>query len=108
VLVIIFKQAGANVIDTVDRIKAQLPQTGTVDPAVRDVVAILSDRTTTIRASVNDVQVSPCSQRAGGHGDLSFLRRFWPTFIACVTVPLALAGTLALCTCCITAWIICP
>src|SRR5262249_40116362 len=51
----VFKQPGANVIDTVDQIKAQLPQlTSRIPPAVK--VETLLDRTTTIRASVADVE----------------------------------------------------
>ena len=49
------KQPGANVIDTVDRIKAILPQLqAAIPPAIK--IDIVSDRTTTIRASVSDVQ----------------------------------------------------
>ena len=93
VLLFIFKQAGANVIDTVDRIKAQLPQLQRwVPPSVK--LRVLADRTTTIRASVNDVQISLLLSIALVVMVIFlFLRRFWPTFIANVTVPLALAGT---------------
>ncbi len=93
VLLFIFKQAGANVIDTVDRIKAQLPQLERwVPPSVK--LRVLADRTTTIRASVNDVQISLLLSIALVVMVIFlFLRRFWPTFIANVTVPLALAGT---------------
>ena len=93
VLLIIFKQADANVIETVNRIKAQLPQLARwVPPAVK--LMVLSDRTTTIRASVNDVQFSMAVSIALVVMVIFlFLRRFWPTFIASVTVPLALAGT---------------
>jgi len=95
VLIIIFKQAGANVIETVDRIKAELPQLQRwIPPGVK--LIALSDRTTTIRASVDDVEfslmVSICLVVMV---IFLFLRRFWPTFIASVTVPLALAGTCA-------------
>src|SRR3954464_6061627 len=55
VLLTVFKQPGANVIDTVDRVKAELPRlTSSIPPAGR--VEIMSDRTQTIRASVHDVQ----------------------------------------------------
>jgi hydrophobe/amphiphile efflux-1 (HAE1) family protein len=93
VLVIVFKQSGANVIETVDRIKTVLPQLQKwVPPTIK--LEEISDRTLTIRASVEEVQFSLL---------LSiclvilvmflFLRHFWPTFIASITVPLALAGT---------------
>ena len=55
VILNIQRQPGANMIAVVDRIKALLPQlTATLPPAVQ--VAVLTDRTTTIRASVHDVQ----------------------------------------------------
>jgi hydrophobe/amphiphile efflux-1 (HAE1) family protein len=93
VLLIIFKQASANVIETVDRIKAVMPQLERwIPPSVK--IAVLSDRTTTIRASVNDVELSlVVSISLVVMVIFLFLRRFWPTFIASVTVPLALAGT---------------
>ena len=57
----------------------------------------ISDRTTTIRASVHDVQFSlMLSIALVVMVIFLFLRRFWPTFIASITVPLALAGTFAL------------
>jgi multidrug efflux pump subunit AcrB len=96
VLVIIFKQAGANVIATVDRIRAVLPQLERWMPAGAQ-LSVLSDRTTTIRASVNDVQFSLLLSIAlVVLVVFLFLRRFWPTFIANVTVPLALSGTVAI------------
>jgi hydrophobe/amphiphile efflux-1 (HAE1) family protein len=96
VLLIVFKQPGANVIETVDRIRAALPQLEKwVPPSIR--FFELSDRTTTIRASVDDVQFSlVLSVSLVVMVIFLFLRRFWPTFIASITVPLALAGTTAL------------
>jgi hydrophobe/amphiphile efflux-1 (HAE1) family protein len=93
VLVIIFKQPNANVIETVDRIKAELPELERwIPPSVK--IQLISDRTTTIRASVKDVQFSlMLSIALVVMVIFLFLRRFWPTFIASVTVPLALAGT---------------
>ena len=95
VLVIIQKQAGANVIETVDRIRAVLPALEKwVPPSVK--ISVLSDRTTTIRASVEDVQFSLLlSVALVVMVIFLFLRRVWPTFIASITVPLALAGTFA-------------
>src|SRR5439155_22857616 len=89
-------QPGANVIETVDRIRAALPQlTKWIPPSIR--IFQLSDRTTTIRASVEDVQFSLLlSISLVVMVIFVFLRRFWPTFIACITVPLALAGTAAI------------
>jgi hydrophobe/amphiphile efflux-1 (HAE1) family protein len=93
VLVIIFKQPDANVIETVDRIKAVLPELEKwIPPSVK--IQMISDRTTTIRSSVKEVQFSLLlSISLVVMVIFLFLRRFWPTFIASVTVPLALAGT---------------
>ncbi|HVH80097.1 MAG TPA: efflux RND transporter permease subunit, partial [Stellaceae bacterium] len=89
------RQPGANVIATVDRIKAMLPQLeASIPPSVK--VSILSDRTQTIRASVSDVQ----------HTLLLtiglvvmviflFLRNVRATLIPAITVPLSLIGTFA-------------
>jgi hydrophobe/amphiphile efflux-1 (HAE1) family protein len=93
VLVIVFKQPDANVIETVDRIKAVLPELEKwIPPSVK--IHLISDRTTTIRASVDEVQFSLLlSISLVVMVIFLFLRRFWPTFIASITVPLALAGT---------------
>jgi len=93
VLLIIFKEPDANVIETVDRIKAVLPQLEKwIPPAVK--MHVVSDRTQTIRGSVADVQFSLLVSIALVVMVIFlFLRRFWPTFIASITVPLSLAGT---------------
>src|SRR5215510_1723519 len=55
VFLVVYKQPGANVIDTVDKIKATLPRLlAAIPPAIK--VELISDRTQTIRASVDDVQ----------------------------------------------------
>ena len=55
VLVIVFRQPGANIIDTVDRVRALLPQLrAEISPAIN--LEVINDRTTTIRASVKDVE----------------------------------------------------
>jgi len=94
VLVFVMKQAGANVIDTVDRIRKALPEVQQwIPPAIK--FTQISDRTTTIRASFHDVQVSlGLTIALVVMVIFLFLRRFWPTFIASITVPLAIAGTL--------------
>src|ERR1700730_4506891 len=96
IILAVLKQPGANVIETVDRIKALLPQLqAAIPPAVK--VEILSDRTTTIRASVNDVQFTLVLTIALVVAVIFlFLRSFWATMIPSVTVPLALVGTFAL------------
>jgi hydrophobe/amphiphile efflux-1 (HAE1) family protein len=96
VLVIIQKQAGANVIETVDRIKAVLPQLEHWMPAGMK-MTILNDRTLTIRSAVHDVEFSLLVSIAlVVMVVFVFLRRFWPTFIANITVPLALSGTVGI------------
>ena len=93
VLLMIFKQPGANVIETVDRVKGALPQLQKwISPSIK--IDVVSDRTQTIRGSVADVQFSlGLSIGLVVMVIFLFLRRFWPTFIASITVPLALAGT---------------
>jgi multidrug efflux pump len=96
VVLFVRKQADANVIETVDRMKALLPQLERwLPPAIH--LDIQSDRTVTIRASVADVQTSLLiSVGLVVMVCFVFLRRVSTTFIACVTVPLALAGTFAM------------
>ncbi len=55
VLLIVFRQPGANIIDTVDRVRAELPSIDASIPQGIDTTIVL-DRTTTIRASVSDVE----------------------------------------------------
>ena len=95
ILLTITKTAGANVIDTVDRIKEVLPQLLTwIPPDIR--VITLSDRTATIRASVDDVEFTLLISVALVLMVVAvFMRRLVPTLAAAVTVPLSLAGTLA-------------
>ncbi len=95
ILVSITKAAGANVIETVDNVRAVLPLLQSWMPAEID-LTILSDRTTTIRASVNDVQISLAISVVLVLLVVAlFMRRTVPTLAAGVTVPLSLAGTLA-------------
>jgi hydrophobe/amphiphile efflux-1 (HAE1) family protein len=93
VLLIIFKQPDANVVQTTDLINAMLPQLRTwLPPNVR--LDVMADRTTTIRSSVRDVQFTLLITMALVVMVMFlFLRRFWPTFIASITMPLAIAGT---------------
>ena len=95
VILAIQRVPGANVIETVDRIKAMLPQLeASIPPGIK--VSIASDRTTTIRASVADVQFTLVLTVALVVMVIFvFLRNFWATVIPAVTVPLSLIGTLA-------------
>ncbi len=86
---------GANVIETVDRVKKLLPQLqASVPPAIK--VTIAADRTATIRAAVSDVQFTLLLTVALVVMVIFlFLRNFWATVIPAITVPLALIGTFA-------------
>ena len=93
VILAVFKQPGANVIDTVDQIKAEIPSlTARIPPAVK--VETILDRTVTIRASVQDVEftlfLTICLVVMV---ILLFLRNFWATLIPSITVPLAISGS---------------
>ena len=96
VFLVVFKQPGANVIDTVDKIKAALPRlVAAIPPAVK--IEVISDRTTTIRAAVEDVQFTLLlTIFLVVMVIFAFLRSFWATVIPAVTVPLALLGACAL------------
>jgi multidrug efflux pump len=95
VLLIITKQGNANVLDTVDRIYDLLPQLKQWVPAGVK-ISVLADRTQTIRASVEDMQLTIAATIILVMLVVFlFLRRAAPTAAAGVTVPLALAGTCA-------------
>jgi multidrug efflux pump len=93
ILMVVFRQPGANIIDTVDRIQALMPYLeSSVSPAIKFIVAM--DRTVTVRASVKDIE-----------GTLivsvilvilvvfAFLRTVRATIIPSIAVPLSLVGT---------------
>ena len=93
VIVNIQRQPGANVIEVVDRVKALLPQLQGALPASID-IAVLTDRTTTIRASVKDVQFELLLAVALVVMVIFvFLRNVAATIIPSVAVPLSLIGT---------------
>ncbi|WBU27799.1 efflux RND transporter permease subunit [Rhodopseudomonas palustris] len=95
VIIQITKQGDANVIETVDRVKALLPELKQWIPAGVD-ISVLADRTGTIRASVDDMQWTLLATAVLVMAVvLVFLRRLTPTIAAGVSVPLALAGTCA-------------
>ncbi len=96
VFLVVFKQPGANVIDTVDKIRQALPRLRAAMPASLH-VDVLSDRTQTIRASVKDVEMTLLLTIALVVLVIFvFLRSLWATIIPSVTVPLALLGACAL------------
>jgi len=93
VILNIQRQPGANVIDVAERVKATLPQLRSSLPGALD-VAILTDRTVTIRASVRDVQFELMLAIALVVMVIFvFLRTASATFIPSVAVPLSLVGT---------------
>ncbi len=96
VLLDIQRQPGANIIETVNRIKKLLPQlTAVMPPSVK--VSILTDRTETIRASVEDVQFTLLLTVALVVMVIFvFLRKLWATVIPSVALPLSIIGTFGL------------
>ena len=84
---------GANVISTVEAIKAALPQLeASIPPSIK--VSVISDRTTTIRASVADVQFTLILTIALVVGVIFlFLRSVWATVIPAIAVPVSIIGT---------------
>ncbi|MCA1388632.1 efflux RND transporter permease subunit [Bradyrhizobium sp. IC3123] len=95
VLIQITKQGDANVIDTVDRVKALIPELKQWIPAGVE-ISTLVDRTGTIRASVLDMQWTLLATSVLVMVVVFvFLQRLTPTIAAGISVPLALAGTCA-------------
>ncbi|HUJ32214.1 MAG TPA: multidrug efflux RND transporter permease subunit [Candidatus Acidoferrum sp.] len=93
ILIIVSRQPGANIIDTVDRIYAALPSLKASIPTAINLTVVL-DRTTTIRASVHDVEItlmiSVCLVILVV---FVFLRNIRATLIPSVAVPVSLIGT---------------
>jgi HAE1 family hydrophobic/amphiphilic exporter-1 len=96
IVLVIFKQPGANVIETVDNINETLPHLrAAIPPAIN--IFTLADRTQTIRAAVHDVQFTLLITIVLVVMVIFvFLRSLWATIIPSVTVPLALLGACAL------------
>ena len=93
VLVIISRQPGANIIDTVDRIYSELPSLKASIPSAINLTVVL-DRTTTIRASVKDVERTlALSVALVILVVFFFLRNVRATLIPSVAVPVSLIGT---------------
>jgi multidrug efflux pump len=93
VLVIIFRQPAANVIETVDRVRAALPQLEAALPHAIDLSVVL-DRTPTIRASLRDVELTLVLASAlVVLVVFVFLRSFRATFIPALVVPVSLIAT---------------
>ena len=93
VMLAVFRQPGANMIETVDRIFALLPWLrASISPSLH--LSVANDRTTTIRASVHDVEITlTISIILVILVVFAFLRNYWATIIPSVAVPLSLIGT---------------
>jgi multidrug efflux pump len=93
VLIIISRQPGANIIATVDRVRAALPVLkSSISPAID--VSVVMDRTTTVRASVHDIEFTLLiSVVLVILVVFAFLRTFRATLIPSIAVPLSLIGT---------------
>jgi multidrug efflux pump len=90
---IVFRQAGANIIEVVDKIKALVPKLRVMIPASMD-LDITMERTVTIRASIDDVQYSLLiATLLVVLVVFAFLRRVRATLIPGVAVPVSLLGT---------------
>src|SRR5207248_8817417 len=95
VLIIVFRQPGANIIETVDRVYSLLPQlAASISPAIH--MDVVMDRTTTIRASVHDIEITILiSVALVIMVVFVFLRTVRATIIPSIAVPLSLVGTFA-------------
>jgi HAE1 family hydrophobic/amphiphilic exporter-1/multidrug efflux pump len=96
ILLLVFKQPGANVIEAEQRVQALLPHAlASVPPSIK--VSVVANRTTTIKAAVEDVEFTLMLTIALVVMVIFlFLRTAWATIIPGVTVPLALLGTAAM------------
>ena len=95
VLIIVFRQPGANIIDTVDNVYKLLPQlASSISPAIH--IDVVMDRTTTIRASVHDIEITLIiSVVLVILVVFAFLRTVRATIIPSIAVPLSIVGTFA-------------
>jgi multidrug efflux pump len=93
VLIQLMKQPSANIIDTVDRVYELLPQLkASIPPSVN--LAVIIDRTATIRASISDIEYTILiSIGLVILVVFLFLRNLWATIIPSISVPLSLLGT---------------
>ena len=93
IMIAIFRQAGANIIDTVDHVRAELPSLqASIPPSIH--LGVIQDRSPTIRASVHDVEITLLiSIILVVLVVFAFLRNAWATMIPSISVPLSLVGT---------------
>src|ERR1700758_384614 len=93
VLVVLFRQPGANIIDTVDRVRSLMPfLQSSISPAIK--LTVVMDRTVTVRASVKDIETTLLiSVILVILVVFAFLRTVRATIIPSIAVPLSLVGT---------------
>jgi multidrug efflux pump len=93
VLIFVFRQPNANIIETVDRVRDLIPLLrASISPAID--LSVMLDRTTTIRASIEDVEIAlMISIGLVILVVFLFLRNLWATAIPSIVVPLSLIGT---------------
>src|SRR6201988_704308 len=93
VLVVLFRQPGANIIDTVDRVRSLMPfLQSSISPAIK--LTVVMDRAVTVRASVKDIETTLLiSVILVIMVVFAFLRTVRDTIIPSIAVPLSLVGT---------------
>jgi multidrug efflux pump len=93
IILVIFRQPGANMIETVDHVRAMMPELqASINPSIH--LSVIIDRTTTIRAAIHDVEITLIiSVILVILVVFIFLRNYWATLIPSVAVPLSLVGT---------------
>ncbi|HEY2822544.1 MAG TPA: multidrug efflux RND transporter permease subunit [Candidatus Acidoferrum sp.] len=93
IILVIFRQPGANMIETVDRVRAMMAELqASINPSIH--LSVIIDRTTTIRAAIHDVELTLIvSVILVILVVFVFLRNYWATLIPSVAVPLSLVGT---------------
>ncbi|HVN63337.1 MAG TPA: multidrug efflux RND transporter permease subunit [Candidatus Binataceae bacterium] len=93
VFAVVFRQPGANIIETVDRVRASMPNlSASISPAIR--LSVVLDRSTSIRASVRDVEITlAISIVLVVAVVFVFLRNLRATLIPGIVVPVSLIGT---------------
>jgi len=93
IILVVFRQPGANMIETVDRVQAMMPELqASISPSIH--LNVIIDRTVTIRAAIREVELTLIvSVILVILVVFVFLRNYWATLIPSVAVPLSLVGT---------------